>query len=1041
MRKILGILFFLFTFSFFGFSQFTVKFSSATANQNDTANINVTVDNLTNLFGAQFSVNWDSTKFKFGKISNINTTLGMDFTFATPDPSNAIKQGTMSFLWASSEPKTLPNNTVIFTVRLKAVGEMCDSTEVFTSNNPTTSEYYDANFQTFPLTNVVKGKAKINGTECDPIVMPPDTAVIVTAATLTAAPGTEICVPITVENFEDIEGAQSKIKWDPTVLQFKEIKNSALPSIILNTANSSIGEVSFLWTPPGSSGPVTIPDGGLLLEICFTVIGANGAMTTIDLVDADNTPFETEFTDSNGDPIPFINNDGKVTVGTPPPADLKVTVADVTVNKDASVDVSFKVDNFIDLTAFQFAITWDAAIATFENRNTDGVSNLDGNLVTTNRYNVQWLSQSPVTLPNGSTLFNIRFKGVGCDLTSVINIQNFQDFDIQFINKNVQVVPYTIDPGSIKVVCVDPPMPICTILSSTNVDCNGQSTGSITAQVTNGTDDCQCIWKKDGQAFGSPLPIASCNLINIPAGQYVLEVTCSGVVKSTCNVTITEPSAIVIGGSVTNVGCADKGSITLNVTGGTPNYTYKWDANAGGATTKDVAGLNAGTYTVTVTDNKLCTSNKSFIVTTITPEPLVVTNTKEDVKCFGASTGSIALNISGGCPDYTIAWVGEPNVNTGTRVNLKSGNYTYIVTDKSNPANTATNTITINQPATDIVITEVVTDASNGNNGSINITATGGTGTLKYSWTGGIIASTEDISNLSAGTYNLLVTDDNGCTKSKTYTVKDTSSPEDITFTISVPSENINAGYGVSCVNLCDAIIAGVVDNKGTAPYTVTLSGPVSKTFNLAQAGNYQFTGLCVGTYTVKVTDSTGKSATKTEEVTQPSIITVTSDVDCSEGILSNGAIDLTVTGGAGSYTYDWNTGDEEQDLNNLAIGRYNVVVSDANGCQQLLENINVRDCTIEEGCYEGISIITPNNDGVNDYFIISCALDIDNELFIYDRWGKLVYSRKNYDNTWNGESLSGDQLKENGYMWVFNYENNGGTRESVKGTVTLLRD
>ncbi|MBK8700846.1 MAG: gliding motility-associated C-terminal domain-containing protein [Saprospiraceae bacterium] len=1020
-----------------------VKFSNANVNAGDTANIDVTVANFTNLFGMQFSMNWDSTRFRYGAISNIisNTVLAGNLEIATPGPSSILKQGQLSCLWSNANIASLPANTRLFTVRLKAVGAECDSTELVGSNVPTKSEYYNENFETLPV-SFTKGVAKINGSGCTGGGGGEDD-IVVTAPILITPPNVELCIPITVTNFINIEGAQSRIKWDPTVLRMKPtpLKYDALPNNTYNSSNIAIGEFNFVWLTSG--GPITIPNGQRLMEICFDVIGAVGSMTAIDLVNMDING-ETEYTNSSGTPVPYVNIDGKVTVSAV--SAIKITVADVTVKEGSNVDVSFKVDNFIDITGVQIGVTWDKSIIEFVERNGDALpGNPAGSLdPTANSYRFNWFAQgsNAVTLANGTTLFNFKFKGVGpCanEGTSVINVSDLPSFTVEFIDKNTVKVPYTVDAGSAKILpCESNPIE-CNITAFKNISCNGGSDGSITAVVTNATADCQCIWKKDGVAFGNPLPVASCNLTNIPSGSYVLEVTCSGTVQCSKSVTIAQPATgINIAGNVTNVACVTLGTITLNVTGGTPNYTFLW--SPGNQTTKDLTGLAKGQYTVTVTDANQCTSTKSFDIAENPVEDLKVNSTVVNVKCFGESTGSIQLAISGGCPDYTVSWASS--AETGVqRLNLPVGSYGVTVSDKSNPAKTVSQQIIIGGPASALTVNGVVTN-STGTNGAVDVSVSGGTAGYTYRWIEGSNATSEDISGLAPGKYTVEVTDNNGCKTTASFTVNLINNPTDPSFTGSVSSENANSGYGVSCVNACDAVISGTLDNTGKPPYAVSLSGAATGTRQLDVAGPFNFSGLCVGSYTVRVTDSNGKTANRSFTVTQPTIILISKTIECSDGALSTGSIDISVSGGAGSYVYAWSTGDNTQDLEDLEIGTYTVVVSDANGCQQTAQNLKVEDCNSRGDCFKDVrNIMTPNNDGSNDYFIISCAPDFNNELFVYNRWGKLVYSEKNYGNLWDGKDNDGTDLSENGYMWVLNVTQTSGVIDTYKGTVTILRD
>jgi gliding motility-associated-like protein len=91
--------------------------------------------------------------------------------------------------------------------------------------------------------------------------------------------------------------------------------------------------------------------------------------------------------------------------------------------------------------------------------------------------------------------------------------------------------------------------------------------------------------------------------------------------------------------------------------------------------------------------------------------------------------------------------------------------------------------------------------------------------------------------------------------------------------------------------------------------------------------------------------------------------------------------------------------------------------------------------------CYKGSLILTPNTDGSNDVFVFSCLENPDNTLYIYDRYGRTVYTQSNYDNTWGGLDSSGNELPENGYMWVLEVISSEGIREVYKGTTTILRN
>jgi hypothetical protein len=209
---------------------------------------------------------------------------------------------------------------------------------------------------------------------------------------------------------------------------------------------------------------------------------------------------------------------------------------------------------------------------------------------------------------------------------------------------------------------------------------------------------------------------------------------------------------------------------------------------------------------------------------------------------------------------------------------------------------------------------------------SIDLTVTGGTPGYTYSWSNG--ATTEDLSNLSPGTYSVVVTDLNGCTETASYTVQNQNPVLSVNWAIS----------NILCFGDQNGIINLTVAG-GNAPYNVSWTGPVSGNpagNEIANSGgSYLIANMPAGIYTVTVTDSNGNSTNISATITQPqsplTLSTMTTNNLCFGA--QTGAIDLTVSGGTGIYAYSWNTGAITQDITGLAAGLYMVTVIDANGC------------------------------------------------------------------------------------------------------------
>jgi gliding motility-associated-like protein len=1019
----------------------TFTFSKVEIDPIQNAAVDVTCSNFNDVVGFQYTMTWDSTKFKFISITDkTNTIAGVDV--GEPGSGPAIKQGVITVTWNSSTGNglTVPNNTKLFTLNLRPTANLCDSTLINGANLPTKQEYYTFVRDSFitRTPTIVAGKAKIKGPNCgggnpgggggntD------STSILVKIGSAIAPTGTSVCLPVNVDRFKAVAAFEAKFNWDPTVLKLKDngITGFLNSAINFNYDLAPTGTVKMLWE--NVANPASLANGSKLLDFCFDIIGASGTSSSLTL---DTSSSNTGFIDFNNKDFKFIvNPQGVVTVGAVKPVELSIGQA--TANAGDTVTISFKVNNFDQIVSSGFKVTYDPAILQFINRDGDAdPSGTQSSVTVPGTFNYNYLNAggNGITLPNGSTLFTIKFKALPCTGADKVSAIQINSAVTDFIKSPTIKLPVSVTQGSATIKCGA----VNTSCNSTigtikNVSCRGGNDGSINVTIANTTGTCTAVWKKNGVAFGSALPITTPNLTGLSIGTYLLEVTCGGVVQCTATATISEPAAAIsITETVTNIGCGTSGAIALNVTGGTPSYTYKWSNNA---TTKDLSGLAVGTFIITVTDGNNCTSSKSINVVSALTSELLITPNVTNVKCNKESNGAITLNVTGGCTPYKYIWANSTETGA-TRSGLASGTYNVTVSDAGSPAKTSTLTITVNTP-TEILVSGVTT-ASTGANGTIVLTTTGGGGTYTYNW--GNNVTTKDRSALASGTYTVTVTDNSGCTVSRSFVV--TSAGATLSLgSITIPTSAQFNGFGVSCVNLCDAQIDGSVLG-GDAPFTIALTGANSATQTLTQAGSFSFKGLCAGNYTIRVTDNSGTTATGTTSVSTPTAISITESITCANGVLPTGSINLNVAGGAGAYKYAWSNSKTVKDLDVLAKGVYSIVVSDANGCQSAAKAIKVDDCNQTGNCFTDYTVVmTPNFDGVNDVMQISCATNFSNELYVYDRWGKQVFNTKNYSNIWDGKDFNGNDLPEGGYMWVLKVRYADGSSENFKGAVTLLR-
>jgi hypothetical protein len=444
---------------------------------------------------------------------------------------------------------------------------------------------------------------------------------------------------------------------------------------------------------------------------------------------------------------------------------------------------------------------------------------------------------------------------------------------------------------------ISEPSAISTNTSVINVSCNGGSNGSVNLTVSGGTAPYSFSWNNGATTE---------DISGVTAGTYTATITDAKGCTKTATATVGQPNLLSVSGTVSNVLCnsATTGSINLTVSGGNGGNNFSW---SNGSTNKDINNLAANSYSVTVTDSKGCTASAGFTVTQ--PSAITLSAATTDLICNGVNTGSIAVTTAGGVSPYTYNW--SNNATTSTINNLAANAYTVTVKDANNCSKTGT--YTISQPVA-IALTGSVTPptCNNGTNGSISLAVANAVGTVSYNWNNGL-ATTSGLSGISAGTYSVLVTDGNSCTKSASYIV---NNPAAITLTTTT-TNNICNGGSSGAINLAVA--------NGTAPYSYNWSN---------NATTQNISGLIAGTYSVTVTDFNGCTKSTAATINQPSIITISGSVTnvlCNGA--STGAINLTASGGTGNLYYSWSNGATTKDINGLVAGTYTVTVTDVKGC------------------------------------------------------------------------------------------------------------
>ncbi|HBS86948.1 MAG TPA: hypothetical protein DEA97_10350, partial [Bacteroidales bacterium] len=431
---------------------------------------------------------------------------------------------------------------------------------------------------------------------------------------------------------------------------------------------------------------------------------------------------------------------------------------------------------------------------------------------------------------------------------------------------------------------------------------------------------------------------------------------------------------------------AADGEVVVSATGGTGDYSYS--LNGGAAQSSNVfSGLAAGSYTEVVSDINGCLVETGAI-NIINPEPLVlVAEGITNVSCFGSIDGSIIVNVTGGTGEYSYSLNGGMAQSSNVFSGLASGEYGIYVSDINGCS--ALTTVEILGP--DAITVSYDNYCHSGIVG-IEIIANGGTPPYLYSIDGGLSFHLSGIFDTLPISTNItvVVTDLNRCS----------SNPFDIPVvslnTLEAEAIIINEN---SCFGHSDAVVE-INTWGGEAPYYYSLNGGDMITDNL-------MSGLAAGEYTVTLQDANGcpANADFTIDSREPVEIELLSKINADCSGKKGGAVELSINGGSGPYTYNWSNGSDEQSPEDLSAGIHTVTVSDMNNCEARQEVV------IEAEEASDIPVATnsfsPNGDGINDYWVIgNLELYPDNELVIINRWGNEVLTVSNYRNDWDGSDL-----------------------------------
>ena len=500
---------------------------------------------------------------------------------------------------------------------------------------------------------------------------------------------------------------------------------------------------------------------------------------------------------------------------------------------------------------------------------------------------------------------------------------------------------------------IEEPVEIVLNMSGNDPTCNGEDDGDASVTVASGgVGAITFSWSNGG---------AGSTITNLTADTYVVTATDANGCTASDTIILTNPAGItatfsgIVESSCTS--CTGEATVTAS---GTATLTYAWPNGQTGTT---ATLLCDGINVLTITDGNGCLDSFNVAIPSDSADT-IFSITGIDPLCNGGCDGQAYTTNS--CATCTFVWTDSATSTTvstsDTATGLCAG--TYYVEMTNNGGCSTFDTVTLNDPAGINVPVPTSTDVSclGGNDGTASATASGGTGTITFTWSNG--ASGANITGLTAGTYTVYATDGNGCSDSNSVVITQPTTGLSVVATV---DSNVTCNGG---------------NNGGASAVASGGSGTITYTWNGSLNGT-PITGLTAGTYTVVVSDAGSCTATDTVTIAEPTavvgVIDSTHNPTCPGD--TNGAAFVSASGGSGTYTFLWPSGNTGSTETGLADGSYDVTITDANGCEDILSvvitdpagmsnsftGITTSSCTICDG--QATANVTGGN-GSNYTFI-----------------------------------------------------------------------
>jgi hypothetical protein len=377
---------------------------------------------------------------------------------------------------------------------------------------------------------------------------------------------------------------------------------------------------------------------------------------------------------------------------------------------------------------------------------------------------------------------------------------------------------------------IEEPSPLAISISSVPAICNGSATGSLSATVDGANSPYEYEWSHNGEVLLN----TDDDLLNVSAGEYVLEVTDANGCNGIYSASVSEPEPVVISPVIVDATCENEfGSGYATASGGSGAYSFNW-INASGdlISEQDSAeGLISGDYSLWIYDDNDCPALVNFTISDVIQ--LDLTLVASNPSCFGNIDGAISVVMENGLPPYHFTW---SNGDTTQNIfGLDQGNYSLTVIDDNGCSGEGDVTLVMPEIFSAVIDSVADVRCNGASDGFASVEISGGTAPYYLLWNGEEFGALRN--NLSADTISISVTDDMGCVAFIEGLV------------ISEPSAlEVSVEWsGQSCVATNGSIALSVIG--GVAPYDVSWSN--------GDTGN-QISNLSAGDYSALISDANG---------------------------------------------------------------------------------------------------------------------------------------------------------------------------------------